>query len=235
MRISGRIEVELASGGTVDLEVRRAEPGDLLIAELFDRLADELRPAAAVLELDAGDVAELVAGDAACRVCGCTDEQACEPSCWWVTDPAGEGMLCSACLATMEAIDEAHLEAMAPPAAPLPFHPAAGSTRDLIIQALRDNGGEIVDDDGMATRRLMELSGLVNAGSVSQILLCMERDRQIVRDKPNARRVTRIALVAPLAAVPDLEPEPARVYGEPPDDETIARRRAAATEAMYES
>jgi hypothetical protein len=34
----------------------------------------------------------------ACRVCGCTDEAACEGGCWWVPDPYLEGDLCSACL-----------------------------------------------------------------------------------------------------------------------------------------
>jgi hypothetical protein len=33
-----------------------------------------------------------------CRLCGCTDEAACEGGCSWVEDPAGEGDLCSACL-----------------------------------------------------------------------------------------------------------------------------------------
>jgi len=32
----------------------------------------------------------------ACRVCGCTDDRACEGGCWWVEDPAG-GDLCSRC------------------------------------------------------------------------------------------------------------------------------------------
>lgn len=34
--------------------------------------------------------AELVS--TACRVCGCTDERACDPPCWWVEDD-----LCSRC------------------------------------------------------------------------------------------------------------------------------------------
>jgi ParB/RepB/Spo0J family partition protein len=33
-----------------------------------------------------------------CRVCGCTDEQACEGGCEWAQDPAGLGDLCSRCL-----------------------------------------------------------------------------------------------------------------------------------------
>lgn len=34
-----------------------------------------------------------------CRVCGCTDDRACDGGCSWVTDPQG-GNLCSACKAT---------------------------------------------------------------------------------------------------------------------------------------
>jgi hypothetical protein len=33
-----------------------------------------------------------------CRVCGCTDHDACPGGCWWVEDPEGIGELCSACL-----------------------------------------------------------------------------------------------------------------------------------------
>lgn len=33
-----------------------------------------------------------------CRVCGCTDEQACEGGCSWVEDPQLLGDLCSSCL-----------------------------------------------------------------------------------------------------------------------------------------
>lgn len=38
-----------------------------------------------------------------CRICGCTDEQACEGGCSWVPDPAVLGELCSACLPGVEA------------------------------------------------------------------------------------------------------------------------------------
>lgn len=37
----------------------------------------------------------------ACRVCGCTQERACDNGaygCWWVDDPLGLGPLCSSCL-----------------------------------------------------------------------------------------------------------------------------------------
>jgi hypothetical protein len=44
-------------------------------------------------------VDEAIDDDASrCRVCGCTDEQACAGGCMWVPDPAFEGDLCSACL-----------------------------------------------------------------------------------------------------------------------------------------
>ena len=39
-----------------------------------------------------------------CRICGCTDERACEGGCSWVPDPLGLGDLCSACLAKVEAV-----------------------------------------------------------------------------------------------------------------------------------
>lgn len=34
----------------------------------------------------------------ACRVCGCTDDDACAGGCAWVPDPSGPGPLCSVCL-----------------------------------------------------------------------------------------------------------------------------------------
>lgn len=34
----------------------------------------------------------------ACRVCGCTEAQACPGGCCWVPDPEDLGPLCSACL-----------------------------------------------------------------------------------------------------------------------------------------
>ncbi len=43
------------------------------------------------LEIASDDVAT-------CRVCGCTDEAACEGGCSWVEDPEQLGDLCSACL-----------------------------------------------------------------------------------------------------------------------------------------
>lgn len=32
-----------------------------------------------------------------CRICGCTDEEACPGGCMWVADPAHMGDLCSVC------------------------------------------------------------------------------------------------------------------------------------------
>ena len=55
-------------------------------AETGTALTDPTRPAAGHLPVP--DVR-------ACRVCGCTDDAACSPPCWWV----GED-LCSACQAT---------------------------------------------------------------------------------------------------------------------------------------
>lgn len=31
-----------------------------------------------------------------CRWCGCTEDNACDPVCWWIKDPMG-GDLCSSC------------------------------------------------------------------------------------------------------------------------------------------
>jgi len=42
---------------------------------------------------------------ATCRVCGCTEEQACQGGCWWVEDPEGLGDLCSSCLPGLETDD----------------------------------------------------------------------------------------------------------------------------------
>lgn len=35
--------------------------------------------------------------EARCRVCGCTENNACPGGCWWVPDPTLQGDLCSAC------------------------------------------------------------------------------------------------------------------------------------------
>lgn len=32
-----------------------------------------------------------------CRMCGCTENRACDGGCWWVEDPLGLGPLCSEC------------------------------------------------------------------------------------------------------------------------------------------
>lgn len=57
--------------------------------------------------LDAADIDV----DLACRVCGCTQFDACRGGCAWVADPAGAGPLCSACLPL--ATHELQLAAMA--------------------------------------------------------------------------------------------------------------------------
>ena len=33
----------------------------------------------------------------ACRVCGCSQFDACEEGCWWIPDPKDLGPLCSSC------------------------------------------------------------------------------------------------------------------------------------------
>lgn len=38
----------------------------------------------------------------ACRLCGCTENRACDGGCWWVDDPADLGPLCSTCLPAAE-------------------------------------------------------------------------------------------------------------------------------------
>lgn len=38
------------------------------------------------------------ADEASCRVCECTDSEACPGGCWWVDDPELLGDLCSQCL-----------------------------------------------------------------------------------------------------------------------------------------
>jgi hypothetical protein len=34
---------------------------------------------------------------AECRICRCTEDDACDGGCWWVADPVGLGDLCSGC------------------------------------------------------------------------------------------------------------------------------------------
>ena len=69
----------------------------------------QLRPQLARAEADAAaartELEQLRAEQeiARCRVCGCTDEQACDGGCWWVKDPRGMGDLCSTCLPDAEA------------------------------------------------------------------------------------------------------------------------------------
>lgn len=53
---------------------------------------------------------------AACRVCGCTEDNACAGGCWWVQDPSGDlSDLCSACM----------------PSGPCPCEDCAGGWPDL--------------------------------------------------------------------------------------------------------
>lgn len=72
--------------------------------------------------------------------------------------------------------------------------------RDNVIRTLKDLGGEIIDTNGLATRRLHEMLG-ANAPSrqatLSSLLSELERDGEIVRDQPNLKRTTRIAINRP--------------------------------------
>ncbi len=44
------------------------------------------------------DVVDEDPDEASCRVCGCSEQDACAGGCWWVPDPELEGDLCCACL-----------------------------------------------------------------------------------------------------------------------------------------
>lgn len=66
-------------------------PDELL--ELAQRHVDEL--AAAFLARGIGLSLELVP---TCRVCGCTDDDACLGGCWWVDTDEADGYLCSSCV-----------------------------------------------------------------------------------------------------------------------------------------
>lgn len=51
-----------------------------------------------------------------CRVCGCTDEQACAGGCTWVEDPQSVGDLCSSCLPLVRLVrDGVRAELRRPP------------------------------------------------------------------------------------------------------------------------
>jgi hypothetical protein len=238
-RAVGRIRVDLDGPGSVELSFDVGEGEGDLVGRLLSAITGQMVPLGgeAVLELEPADVVGSFGeqledlDEDTCRVCGCTNDRACEPTCWWVTDPTGLGMLCSSCAA---------VEATAAPAAPaddvvLGYHPAEGSNRERIVDALRAAGGAVEDPSGSATRKLVELAGLqgISHSGIAKLMRVMEADRQITRER-TATSTRRIALVPQLAAVPDVAPDPAP-HREPPSDEVIARRRAAATEAMWES
>lgn len=62
------------------------------IAEILDDRFAEVVPIALIEDAD-GDFAVPVTYGAICRVCGCSDNDACHPACSWV-----EADLCSACV-----------------------------------------------------------------------------------------------------------------------------------------
>lgn len=45
----------------------------------------------------AGKRSPSVEGEFSCRVCGCSEYDACPEGCWWIPDPKGLGPLCSSC------------------------------------------------------------------------------------------------------------------------------------------
>jgi hypothetical protein len=51
-------------------------------------------------------ISDLLAAGDRCRLCGCSDHQACTPPCSWVHDPFDAGPLCSACLPAVAALYE---------------------------------------------------------------------------------------------------------------------------------
>lgn len=72
------------------------------------------------------------------------------------------------------------------------------SVKDEILTVLRELGGEVVDPGGLATRRIAErLASTASYTSVSTVLGQLERDGVVVRDQPNLKRTTRIALAGP--------------------------------------
>lgn len=72
--------------------------------------------------------------------------------------------------------------------------------RDDVIRTLKDLGGEILDTNGLATRRLHEMLGdhaPSRQATLSSLLSELERNGEIVRDQPNLKRTTRIAVNRP--------------------------------------
>lgn len=72
------------------------------------------------------------------------------------------------------------------------------SVKDEILLVLRDLGGEVVSPEGLATRRIAErLASTASYTSVSNAVGQLERAGLLVRDQPNLKRCTRIALAGP--------------------------------------
>lgn len=72
------------------------------------------------------------------------------------------------------------------------------SVKDEIVVVLRELGGEVVSPDGLATRRVAErVASTGSFTAVSTALGQLERDGVVVRDQPNLKRTTRIALAGP--------------------------------------
>lgn len=87
-------------GGTFDYPdglggqaVRRVDPSSEALVKYATELCDLGKQPAEILHLLLAVYAEEPPETKRrCRVCGCTDDSACPPTCWWVADD-----LCSSC------------------------------------------------------------------------------------------------------------------------------------------
>lgn len=102
---------------------------------------------------------------------------------------------------------------------------------DSIIDALAE--APIVDPSGLATPKLMAITGHDSTNALAKLLRRMETAGVIERDI-NGRRTTRIALTSKGQQLAGL-PVPARVTAPVADAETeMLRRRVAMLEEMVE-
>lgn len=83
----------------------------------------------------------------ACRICGCTETNACEAGCHWVDDPAGIGPLCSECLDTVGTVHDPEL-----PSGPDAKREAQAKADSAFVEANDLQPGDVVEDDGTITR-----------------------------------------------------------------------------------
>jgi hypothetical protein len=72
---------------------------DEVLAWFLDDALACLRTAAHLMQCAVERIEdEEMSGEGKCRLCGCTDTQACPGGCYWVDDPEEKGDLCSRCL-----------------------------------------------------------------------------------------------------------------------------------------